>query len=66
MSSSLKPNQPVEINPLFGIRRGVVNLGLEGFADATRAQAVPTVHLSAWRPPAGGDEAVVRVLLKVR
>jgi hypothetical protein len=66
VSSSLKPSQPVEVTQLFGIRRGVVNLGLEGFAEATRAQSVPTVHLSAWRPPAGGDEAVVRVLLKVR
>lgn len=36
----------------------VVNLGLEGFARELAAQRVPVVHVD-WRPPAGGDPALI-------
>lgn len=45
----------------FGVRHGVINLGLEVFAEALAARGVPVVHL-AWRPPAGGDEQLARIL----
>ena len=38
-----------------------VNLGLSTFADALRAQGAPVVEVD-WRPPAGGDAAVLAVL----
>ncbi len=52
-------NPPV--SPEFDLRGGVVNLGLERFADTLRAMGVPVVH-AQWEPPAGGDERVARIL----
>lgn len=45
----------------FGVRAGVVVLGLEVFAEAPRAAGVPVVVV-AWEPPAGGDERLTRIL----
>lgn len=42
-------------------RVSVINLGLEGFADATRDQGAPATQVD-WRPPAGGDPEVLAVL----
>lgn len=64
MSEDRHSHQPAT-SDLFGVRKGVVNLGLEGFADSTRAQGVATVHLQ-WKPPAGGDERLARLLAALR
>lgn len=42
-------------------RIAAVNVGLEAFADALRAQGVDAVAVD-WRPPAGGDPAAVALL----
>lgn len=42
-------------------RVAAVNLGLEGFADAVRAQGAPAVQVD-WRPPAGGDPETLAAL----
>ncbi len=42
-------------------RVSVINLGLEGFADAARDQGAPATNVD-WRPPAGGDPDVLAVL----
>ena len=41
---------------------GVVNIGLDMFADAVRAQGAPVAEV-AWRPPAGGNLELVRLLV---
>ena len=41
----------------------VVNLGLPLFGDAIAAQGRPVVQVD-WRPPAGGDQEVVRALTR--
>jgi len=47
---------------LLGARAGVVNVGLDLFAEAIRAQEIPVEEVS-WRPPAGGDGELVRLLV---
>lgn len=42
----------------------VINLGLEVFADDLRAAGVPVVQVD-WRPPAGGDPALVALLARL-
>ena len=42
-----------------------VNVGLETFHDAVRAQGAAAVHVD-WRPPAGGDERLARILERAR
>ena len=39
----------------------VVNVGLAGFAESLRAQGVPVIDVD-WRPPAGGDRAMLDLL----
>lgn len=46
---------------MFGVRAGVVVLGMEAFAEGPRAEGVPAVVV-AWEPPAGGDERMARIL----
>jgi hypothetical protein len=41
-----------------------VNLGLDQFADALREQGAPVVQVD-WRPPAGGDAAMLDVLTRL-
>jgi hypothetical protein len=45
----------------FGVRAGVVVLGLEVLAESPRAAGVPVVVV-AWEPPAGGDERLARIV----
>ena len=47
--------------PLFGRPLAVVNLGLEVFAETLEAGGVPVERVD-WRPPAGGDEELARIL----
>ena len=39
----------------------VVNIGLATFAEDLRAQGADVVHVE-WRPPAGGDEEMLKLL----
>lgn len=48
-------------NQLFSTQVNVVNIGLELFRDTLVKQAVPTTHV-AWRPPAGGDKHIAKLL----
>ncbi len=47
---------------LFGPALRVVNVGLDLFAESVRAQGAPVAEVD-WRPPAGGDEELVRILV---
>ena len=42
----------------------VVNVGLAIFAESLRAQQVPVIDLD-WRPPAGGDRAMLDLLARL-
>ncbi len=46
---------------LLQSRPRVINLGLAIFATDLDVQAVDVVHVD-WRPPAGGDEDLARLL----
>ncbi|QDR79844.1 hypothetical protein SPTER_11460 [Sporomusa termitida] len=50
-------------NNLFNQKLKVVNVGLELFAQTLTRQEVPTTHVS-WRPPAGGNKVVAKLLDK--
>ena len=42
----------------------VVNIGISTFADDLRSQNVDVVHVD-WKPPAGGDVEMLRLLEKL-
>lgn len=42
----------------------VVNIGISTFADDLRSQGVEVVHVD-WKPPAGGDIEMLRLLEKL-
>jgi len=42
----------------------VVNIGISTFADDLRTQGVEVVHVD-WKPPAGGDAAMLSLLEKL-
>lgn len=48
-------------NNLFNQQLKVVNVGLELFAQTLARQEVPAIHVS-WRPPAGGNKMVAKLL----
>lgn len=50
--------------PLLGGPLAVVNLGLDVFAENLEQEKVPVVRVD-WRPPAGGDERLARILDKL-
>lgn len=50
-------------NNLINQKLNVVNVGLELFSETLVKQDVPTTHVS-WRPPAGGNKEVARILDK--
>ncbi len=47
---------------ILGSQVRVVNVGLDMFADAVRAQDVPVGEVD-WSPPAGGDREMIRLLV---
>lgn len=47
--------------PLFGASLSAVSAGLSSFADTLETYGVPVVRVD-WRPPAGGDEELARIL----
>jgi succinyl-CoA synthetase alpha subunit len=42
-----------------------INLGLESFAQNLTAQGIPVVHVD-WKPPAGGNDVLIRTLSKMK
>jgi len=50
--------------PLFGEPLGVINMGLEVFAEELRAAGVEVVHVD-WRPPAGGNPRLGALLARL-
>lgn len=49
------------VGPLFSRGPAVVNVGLRGFAEDLAANACPVVHYE-WKPVAGGDERLAKLL----
>ncbi len=53
-----------EGNTLLGKTLKVVNIGVSTFADDLRSQGVEVVNVD-WKPPAGGDIEMLRLLEKL-
>lgn len=53
--------QRMSVVEFLGSNMRAVNVGLPLFADALREQGVEVVQVK-WRPPAGGDADLIRVL----
>lgn len=51
----------MSVADLFQADLKAINLGLESFADVLRQRGVPVVQMD-WRPPAGGDTAMIAAL----
>jgi FdrA protein len=47
--------------PLFGAALAAINIGLDSFADTLEEHEVPVTRME-WKPPAGGDEELARIL----
>jgi len=58
-------NDRTPIQNLFSEDLRVVNLGISSFADTLRASRTPVIDLD-WRPPAGGDSELIRILDNLR
>ncbi len=56
---------PTNIQQLFTAGPKVINLGLEGFAESLKLKGAPVVHV-LWKPPAMGDENLLRLLDKLK
>ncbi len=59
------PAVPAHLPALFATGPRVINVGLELFAAQYAARGVPVVHVD-WRPPAGGDVRLARLLARLR
>ena len=44
--------------------RGIVNLGLDSFAEVLESAGAAVIHVD-WRPPAGGDPELLKLLRAV-
>lgn len=53
------------VGRLLGGEVQAINVGLRSFAETVQASGGSTVHVE-WRPPAGGDEALIRLLDRLR
>lgn len=49
---------------LFNKKLKVINIGIETFAEELEKQGVEVVHVD-WRPPAGGDVEILKLLDKL-
>ena len=49
---------------LFGKKLKVINIGIETFAEDLKKQGVEVVSVD-WRPPAGGDIEILKLLDKL-
>ena len=54
-----------QVNRLFASQLWVVNVGVEVFFQAVRAQKVPAVQVD-WHPPAGGDTRLAEIMAKLK
>lgn len=50
--------------PLLGAPVRVVNVGLPSFADDLESQGIGVTRVD-WRPPAAGDDEMLRILDKL-
>jgi FdrA protein len=64
-STAAFPAVPAHLPALFATGPRVINVGLELFAEQYTACGVPVVHVD-WRPPAGGDVRLARLLTRLR
>ena len=55
----------MDTKTLFGKTLIVINIGLQLFSDSFRKQGIKTLHVN-WRPPAGGDKELIKLLEKVK
>jgi len=53
-----------ERGTLLSMPLKVVNIGISTFADDLRSQAVEVVNVE-WKPPAGGDAEMLKLLEKL-
>jgi len=53
-----------EKEKLFNKELKVINIGIEMFADDLEKQNVDVIHVN-WRPPAGGDLDILKLLEKL-
>jgi FdrA protein len=61
---SARPIHPVDLCVLRQ-PMAAINVGLESFADSLRAQGAEAIQVD-WRPPAGGNEALVGILGRMK
>ena len=60
------PDDDTPIDPAaFAAPLAAINVGLESFHTSLVAQGAAAVHVD-WRPPAGGDERLLRILDRLR
>lgn len=59
------PDFPALPQSQFAGSLAAINVGLESFHDSLLAQGAAAVHVD-WRPPAGGNEAMMAILAKMR
>jgi len=55
----------VKMKPLFSQSLKVINLGIELFSESLKKQGVTVVHV-IWKPPAGGDRELAKLLEKIK
>ncbi len=60
MSEKKRSNE----NTILAEKLRVVNIGISTFADDLRSQGVEVV-LVDWKPPAGGDQEMLKLLEKL-
>jgi FdrA protein len=58
-----RPASSLETEPPFDLpeRANVINIGLSAFAESLKQQQVPVTHVD-FHPPAGGNEAMAKLL----
>jgi FdrA protein len=64
-NAATAPAVPAHLPALFATGPRVINVGLELFAEQYTARGVPVVHVD-WRPPAGGNVHLARLLARLR
>jgi hypothetical protein len=55
----------VKIKQLFSQNLKVINVGIELFSESLKKQGVTAVHV-IWKPPAGGDRELAKLLEKIK
>jgi len=49
---------------LLGVELKVINIGVKTFYEVLKEQGVKVIHVD-WRPPAGGDRDLTKLLEKL-